>query len=120
MCMEIVWLCTEKKALQYVYESAVPSKISFGTFEKLVQNSKKGSLPEFYVLIDKGEYIGYLLLLADKKEDIPNPFAFLACHNGDQLSEEAHKELLMFIKNRGSEQGWKKLVWLAENEINED
>ncbi|MGN0251911.1 MAG: hypothetical protein ACI4EH_11190 [Oliverpabstia sp.] len=117
--MKMVWLCNEKNAIQYVYENAIPPRISFCTFERLVQNSKNGCLPEFYVITDNGEYIGYLLLLADNVEDIPPPFKFLACHNGDQLSEEEHKELLEFIKKRGCEKGWKKLVWLAENEIKE-
>ena len=40
------------------------------------------NLPEFYVISEQGKYIGYILLLADKKEDIPKPFTFLACHNG--------------------------------------
>ena len=69
------------------------------------------------VLTDKSKYIGYLLLLADKKEDIPKPFTFFACHNGDKLSVEKHKELLEFVRKRGHEKGWEKLVWLAENEL---
>ena len=115
--MEVVWLYDERNAIPYVYDSAVPSKISFGVFERLVQDSKKGYLPEFYVLTDKSKYIGYLLLLADKKEDIPKPFTFFACHNGDKLSVEKHKELLEFVRKRGHEKGWEKLVWLAENEL---
>ena len=102
--MEVVWLYDERNAIPYVYDSAVPSKISFGVFERLVQDSKKG-------------YLGYLLLLADKKEDIPKPFTFFACHNGDKLSVEKHKELLEFVRKRGHEKGWEKLVWLAENEL---
>ena len=56
--MEVVWLYDERNAIPYVYDSAVPSKISFGDFERLVQDSKKGYLPEFYVLTDKSKYIG--------------------------------------------------------------
>ena len=70
--MEVVWLNDERNAIPYVYDSAVPSKISFGVFERLVQDSKKGYLPEFYVLTDKSKYIGYLLLLADKKKIFQN------------------------------------------------
>lgn len=115
--MEIVQLNNERNAMQYVYDNGVPRKIPVDVFNELVQKSNSGKLPEFYVLMDKGEYIGYLLLLADKKENIPEPFTFLACHNGDQLSEGNHRELLEFIKVRGQEKGWRKLVWLAENEM---
>lgn len=115
--MKIVPLNTEKNAIKYVYESAVPQRISFEYFVKLVRNSENGYLPEFYVITDKESYIGYLLLLADKKENIPSPFSFLACHNGDQLPKKEHIELLEFIKKRACEKEWKKLGWLAENEL---
>lgn len=115
--MKIVPLNNEKNAIKYVYDSAVPQKISFECFEKLVMNSENGCLPEFYVIVGKEHYIGYLLLLADKTENIPSPFSFLACHNGDKLSKKEHIELLEFIKKRACEKEWKKLVWLAENEL---
>lgn len=114
--MEIVLLSNSEEAIRYVYYSAVPKKIPFADFERLVHNTPNGCLPEFYVITDEGKYIGYLLLLADKKEDIPKPFTFLACHNGDELPIEKHNELLEFVKKRGREKGWEKLVWLAENE----
>ncbi len=44
------------------------------------------------MISEQGKYIGYILLLADKKEDIPKPFTFLACHNGDTLPKETHKK----------------------------
>ena len=76
--MEIVWLNTEVDAIHYVYDYAVPKQIPLDTFEKFVRSSKEGTLPEFYVISENGKYIGYILLLADKKEDIPKPFTFLA------------------------------------------
>lgn len=115
--MKIVPLRNEKNAIKYVYDNAVSRKISLEYFEKLVENSENDCLPEFYVILDKESYIGYLLLLADKKEDIPIPFSFLACHNGDQLSRTEHIEMLKFIKKRACEKEWEKLVWLAENEL---
>lgn len=51
--MEIVQLNYERSAIQYVYDNAVSRKIPFDVFNKLVQNSKSGNLPEFYVLMDK-------------------------------------------------------------------
>ena len=92
--MEIVWLNTEVDAIHYVYDYAVPKQIPLDTFEKFVRSSKEGTLPEFYVISENGKYIGYILLLADKKEDIPKPFTFLACHNGDTLSKENHQKNL--------------------------
>ena len=97
--MEITWLKNEDNAIQYVYASAVPQKI-----------------PEFYVISENGKYIGYILLLADKKEDIPKPFTFLACHNGDTLPKETHKKILEFIGKRCRVNNWNKLAWLAEQE----
>ena len=67
--MEVVWLYDERNAIPYVYDSAVPSKISFGVFERLVQDSKKGYLPEFYVLTDKSKYIGCLLYTSPSPRD---------------------------------------------------
>ena len=75
--MEIVWLNTEVDAIHYVYDYAVPKQIPLDTFEKFVRSSKEGTLPEFYVISENGKYIGYILLLADKKEDIPKPLHFL-------------------------------------------
>ena len=117
--MEFVFLdnIKLKSAVQYVYSKAVSHNISFCEFEKRVYESKKGSWPEFYALMDGGAYVGYLFLLADKKENIPRPFSFLACHNGDELSESKHRELLEFVKARGIDNGWDKFVWLAENEM---
>ena len=86
--MEITWLKNEDNAIQYVYASAVPQKIPLDIFKEIVQSSKENCLPEFYVISEQGKYIGYILLLADKKEDIPKPFTFLACHNGDTLPKE--------------------------------
>ncbi len=114
--MEIVWLNTEVDAIHYVYDYAVPKQIPLDTFEKFVRSSKEGTLPEFYVISENGKYIGYILLLADKKEDIPKPFTFLACHNGDTLSKENHKKILEFINKQCHENGWNKLAWLAEQE----
>ena len=116
--MEFVMLTNEEaSATKYVYDNAISKKISYDFFRRFVGNSKNNGLPELYVIEDSGQYIGYLLLLADKKEDIPKPFTFLACHNGDQLSKEQHKKILEFIKERAAKKGWKKLLWLAENEI---
>lgn len=116
--MEFILLTKEESsAIKYVYEKAISKKISYDCFKRFVRNSKNNGLPELYVLEDSGQYIGYLLLLADKKENIPKPFTFLACHNGDQLSIEQHKKILEFIKIRANEKGWKKLLWLAENEM---
>ena len=98
--MEIVWLNTEVDAIHYVYDYAVPKQIPL----------------EFYVISENGKYIGYILLLADKKEDIPKPFTFLACHNGDTLSKENHKKILEFINKQCHANGWNKLAWLAEQE----
>ena len=114
--MEIVWLNTEVDAIHYVYDYAVPKQIPLDTFEKFVRSSKEGTLPEFYVISENGKYIGYILLLADKKEDIPKPFTFLACHNGDTLSKENHKKILEFINKQCHANGWNKLAWLAEQE----
>ena len=75
--MEITWLKNEDNAIQYVYASAVPQKIPLDIFKEIVQSSKENCLPEFYVISEQGKYIGYILLLADKKEDIPKPFTFL-------------------------------------------
>ena len=85
--MEITWLKNEDNAIQYVYASAVPQKIPLDIFKEIVQCSKENCLPEFYVISEQGKYVGYILLLADKKEDIPKPFTFLACHNGDTLMD---------------------------------
>ena len=70
----------------------LPQKIPLDIFKEIVQSSKENCLPEFYVISEQGKYIGYILLLADKKEDIPKPFTFLACHNGDTLPKETHKK----------------------------
>ena len=86
-------------------------------FKEIVQSSKENCLPEFYVISEQGKYIGYILLLADKKEDIPKPFTFLACHNGDTLPKETHKKILEFIGKRCRVNNWNKLAWLAEQEI---
>lgn len=77
--MEIVWLNTEVDAIHYVYDYAVPKQIPLDTFEKFVRSSKEGTLPEFYVISENGKYIGYILLLADKKEDIPEAF-YISLH----------------------------------------
>lgn len=114
--MKIVQLKDEINAISYVYNKAIPKKIPFDIFNNLVLN-ENNNLPKFYVLIDNNEYIGYLLLLADKKEDIPKPFTFLACHNADELDDKNHKELLEFIIKNGKENGWQKLVFLAENDL---
>ena len=114
--MEIVWLNTEVDAIHYVYDHAVPKQIPLDTFEAFVRSSKEGTLPEFYVISENGKYIGYILLLADKKEDIPKPFTFLACHNGDTLSKENHSKMLEFINKQCHANGWNKLAWLAEQE----
>lgn len=115
--MEITWLKNEDNAIQYVYASAVPQKIPLDIFKEIVQSSKENCLPEFYVISEQGKYIGYILLLADKKEDIPKPFTFLACHNGDTLPKETHKKILEFIGKRCRVNNWNKLAWLAEQEI---
>lgn len=117
--MEFVLLTKEEAgATKYVYENTISKKISYDFFKSFVRkNSKNNELPELYVIKDNGQYIGYLLLLADKKEDIPKPFTFLACHNGDQLPIEQHKKILEFIKIRAKKKGWKTLLWLAENEM---
>ena len=115
--MEITWLKNEDNAIQYVYASAVPQKIPLDIFKEIVQSSKENCLPEFCVISEQGKYIGYILLLADKKEDIPKPFTFLACHNGDTLPKEAHKKILEFIGKRCRVNNWNKLAWLAEQEI---
>ena len=106
--MEIVWLNTEVDAIHYVYDYAVPKQIPLDTFEKFVRSSKEGTLPEFYVISENGKYIGYILLLADKKEDIPKPFTFLACHNGDNLS----------INSVMQTDGINSLGWLNKKVIN--
>ena len=54
-----------------------PQKIPLDIFKEIVQSSKENCLPEFYVISEQGKYIGYILLLADKKEDIPKPLHFL-------------------------------------------
>ena len=115
--MEITWLKNEDNAIQYVYASAVPQKIPLDIFKEIVQSSKENCLPEFYVISEQGKYIGYILLLADKKEDIPKPFTFLACHNGDTLPKETHKKILELIGKRCRVNNWNKLAWLAEQEI---
>ena len=115
--MEITWLKNEDNAIQYVYASAVPQKIPLDIFKEIVQSSKENCLPEFYVISEQGKYIGYILLLADKKEDIPKPFTFLACHNGDTLPKETHKKILEFIGKRCRVNNWNKVAWLAEQEI---
>lgn len=94
-----------------------PKKIPLDIFKEIVQSSKENCLPEFYVISEQGKYIGYILLLADKKEDIPKPFTFLACHNGDTLPKETHKKILEFIGKRCRVNNWNKLAWLAEQEI---
>ena len=88
--MEITWLKNEDNAIQYVYASAVPQKIPLDIFKEIVQS---------------------------KKEDIPKPFTFLACHNGDTLPKETHKKILEFIGKRCRVNNWNKLAWLAEQEI---
>ena len=103
--MEITWLKNEDNAIQYVYASAVPQKIPLDIFKEIVQSSKENCLPEFYVISEQGKYIGYILLLADKKEDIPKPFTFLAC------------QILEFMGKRCRVNNWNKLAWLAEQEI---
>ena len=107
--MEITWLKNEDNAIQYVYASAVPQKIPLDIFKEIVQSSKENCLPEFYVISEQGKYIGYILLLADKKEDIPKPFTF--------LPKETHKKILEFIGKRCRVNNWNKLAWLAEQEI---
>ena len=114
--MEITWLKNEDNAIQYVYASAVPQKIPLDIFKEIVQSSKENCLPEFYVISEQGKYIGYILLLADKKEDIPKPFTFLACHNGDTLPKETHKKILEFIGKRCRVNNWnKRLVGRTRN-----
>ena len=75
--MEIVWLNTEVDAIHYVYDYAVPKQIPLDTFEKFVRSSKEGTLPEFYVISENGKYIGYILLLADKKKIFRSLLHFL-------------------------------------------
>ena len=117
--MEIVWLNTEVDAIHYVYDYAVPKQIPLDTFEKFVRSSKEGTLPEFYVISENGKYIGYILLLADKKEDIPKPFTFLACDNGDTLSKENHKKSWnLSINSVMQTDGINSLGWLNKKVIN--
>ena len=89
--MEITWL--KMKIMPSIRLCLCCSpKIPLDIFKEIVQSSKENCLPEFYVISEQGKYIGYILLLADKKEDIPKPFTFLACHNGDTLPKETHKK----------------------------
>lgn len=118
--MEIRKIIEEKdkiKAVKYVYDKAIPSKFSYDIFESLVLNNSSDSLPEFYVLKEKGEYIGYLLLFADEMKNIPKPFTFLSLHNGDELLYSEHCDLLKFIIERSKKKKYTTLEKLASHEL---
>lgn len=116
--MEIVVLALEEyKAIRYVYNHAISSKISFDTFNSIVMNSPIDNLPEFYVLKCDDSYVGYLLLFANSMREVPTPFSYLACHNGDELSYEHHCELLRFAIKRAIDRNYDKLGWLMINEL---
>lgn len=118
--MEITALAAEKdrdKAIRYVYKQVAPSKTPFFLFKHIVLKSPPDNLPEFYILKDNGNYIGYLLLLADSMKEVPNPFSYLACHNGDELSYEDHCSLLRFAIQRAVDGKYAKLDWLFQNEL---
>lgn len=106
-----------QKEIKYIYNKAIPSKIPYSVFENLVLNSPCNELPEFYILKNEGECIGYLLLLANTTDTIPKPFGSLACHNGDKLSQENHRCLLQFIIDRAKEKKYFKLERIAQYEL---
>lgn len=117
--MEIIAVNFEKnrdRAIRYVYEHAMSSKISYHDFKTTILNDSDESFG-FYVLKNDGVYIGYLLLLADSLDEVPKPFSFLACHNGDELSYEQHCKLLEFAIKIAKEKGFIKLEHLMKDEL---
>lgn len=115
--MEITWLKNEDNAIQYVYASAVPQKIPLDIFKEIVQSSKENCLPEFYVISEQGKYIGYILLLADKKKTSLNLLHFLHVIMAILCQKKLTKKILEFIGKRCRVNNWNKLAWLAEQEI---
>ncbi len=117
--MEITALNLETdqdSAIRYVYEHAIPSKISYETFKMTIL--KDLSEPyNYYILKNEGNYIGYLLLFADSLNKVPKPYSALAYHNGDELSYEQHCELLKFAINKAEEKGYNKLEYLMKDEL---
>ena len=117
--MEITALFLEKdrdKAIRYVYERAISSKIQYITFKTTILNDSSEPY-SFYILKNEGSYIGYLLLFADSLDEVPKPFSVLACHNGDELLYEQHCELLEFMIEKAKEKGYFKLERLIKDEL---
>ncbi len=120
--MDIVKVVDEEntdKAIRYVYDHAISTKISYDTFKNFVMSCNADELPEFYILKSKGNYIGYFLFLADTMQSVPKPFTFLACHNGDKLSKENHCILLKFMIDRATKKNCNTLLNLAKYELNQ-
>lgn len=118
--MQIGNVTTEKNreaAIQYAYKKGIYPKYSYDTFKRMVLNSFSDTLPEFYILKSNEKYIGYLLLLPDTMENLPQPFQFLAAHNGDELSNPDHRDLLRFIVARAAEKKWPTFEKIAKHEL---